>query len=168
MTKAECIRLVEAQLANFTLPQPIHTRTQSLHAPIHTNHKNDSDAVAVHVLSNIEEINSVLEVPDDDVLSNNNSVGVDDIDITKIFEFKVPEAPVNTIISTNRRRSVRILQNAEKRKSIAPKLPSPPPPKRRRTTINKKSDRQSIIGMEMSFPFKMKITTFCVLFRQRS
>lgn len=166
MTKEECIRLVEAQLSNFSrvTPQPEVTL---LNAPVaqKLTHKNDSHVVAVHELSNTEAMNSVLEVPDD-CLSNNNSVGVNDI--TKVFEFKVPEAPVNTIISTNRRRSVRILQNAEKRKSIAPKLPSPPPPKRRRITINKKSDRQSIIGMEMSFSFKMKITTFCDLFRQRS
>lgn len=62
------------------------------------------------------------------------------------FEFKVPEVPLMLTVATNRRRSVRIQRNAEKRKSIAVPLPSPEPSraKRRRTTINKKSDRQSI------------------------
>lgn len=158
MTKEECIRLVEEQFANLTkvLPQPDIT-----HESIDTSYINDSDVVAAVVpeLDNIEPINVVLEVPevsDDDVRSNNISAS----DNTQIFEFKVPEAPVNTTVSvnrrrtvntstvsTNRRRSIRILQNVEKRKSVAPKLPSPPPPpKRRRTTISKKNDRQSIIG----------------------
>lgn len=144
MTKDECIRLVEAQLAKMK------TIATDLEEPTSTTITiNDSDTGAVHEVCDTETEDAVPDVSyvPEDIHLNNNSLS-DGI----TFAFKVPEAPVNTTISTDRRRSVRIQQNAEKRKSIAPKLPSPTPPsKRRRTTISKKADRASIIGIRNSF-----------------
>lgn len=112
-------------------PQPVVTDVVE---PIDEDFRNDSVAVGLHELGNIDTQNTVPG----DVHTGNNSVR------DNTFRFKVPEAPEPT---TNRRRSVRIQRITEKRKSVVPKAPSPPPIKRRRTTITKKPEPQSRIGI---------------------
>lgn len=136
MTKEQCIRLVEEQLAKMKTGQALSDVTEA----IQPDRENESAIIVAHELSDIKINNTVPE--HDDSISNTSK------DNTRTFEFKVPEIPISTTIIADRRRSVRIQQNADRRKSMAPKLPSPPPPppKRRRTTISKKAERQSICG----------------------
>lgn len=79
-----------------------------------------------------------------------NDDSVDNMSST--FTFKVPEAPPRTTNTNNRRRSVRIMENLEKRK---PDVPSHEPRRktnkrkteRRQTSVSKKAKRESISGI---------------------
>lgn len=97
MTKEECIRLLEARIANLTglaqIPQPAHQ-------------ENDSAIFDIDEISHIQPVND-----DDDV---NSTMGNHATVLRMPFDFKVPEVP-SARLPTYKRQSLRIQQNEQRR-----------------------------------------------------